>query len=85
LVESLAGISGVVKVDTASTAAGASSDAVGDRRREHLRLFVDPRDGLLDQVLAVVRSVEGELEHVNLSPPSLEDVYIHLTGKDRLA
>ena len=82
LVASLAAIAGVVKVDTASSAGG---EAVGERRREHLRLFVDPRDGLLDQVLAVVRSVEGELAHVNLSPPSLEDVYIHLTGKDRLA
>jgi len=48
---------------------------------ERLRLFVDPTDGLLDRVLHAVRDGGADLHHVNLSQPSLEDVYIHLTGR----
>ena len=48
---------------------------------ERLRLFVDPADGLLDRVLRVVREGGADLHHVNLAQPSLEDVYIHLTGR----
>jgi ABC-2 type transport system ATP-binding protein len=49
---------------------------------ERLRLFVDSRDGLLDRVLHGVRDGGADLHHVNLGQPSLEDVYIHLTGKE---
>jgi len=49
---------------------------------ERLRLFVDPKDGLLDRVLQAVQSAAGDLDHVSLTQPSLEDVYIHLTGKE---
>jgi ABC-2 type transport system ATP-binding protein len=49
---------------------------------ERLRLFVDPGDGLLDRVLLSVREGGGDLHHVSLTQPSLEDVYIHLTGKE---
>jgi hypothetical protein len=49
---------------------------------ERLRLFVDPGDGLLDRVLHEVRDGGADLHHVNLAEPSLEDVYIHLTGKE---
>jgi ABC-2 type transport system ATP-binding protein len=49
---------------------------------ERLRLFVDPKDGLLDRALQVVQSAAGDLQHVSLTQPSLEDVYIHLTGKE---
>jgi ABC-2 type transport system ATP-binding protein len=49
---------------------------------ERLRLFVDPGDGLLDRVLQAVRAGGGDLRHVSLTAPSLEDVYIHLTGKE---
>jgi len=48
---------------------------------ERLRLFVDPSDGLLDRVLHAVRDGGADLRHVNLAQPSLEDVYIHLTGR----
>ena len=48
---------------------------------ERLRLFVDPADGLLDRVLHAVRDGGADLHHVSLSQPSLEDVYIHLTGR----
>jgi ABC-2 type transport system ATP-binding protein len=49
---------------------------------ERLRLFVDPAGGLLDRVLLAVREGGGDLDHVSLTQPSLEDVYIHLTGKE---
>ncbi|HEY2945931.1 MAG TPA: ABC transporter ATP-binding protein [Vicinamibacteria bacterium] len=49
---------------------------------ERLRLFVDPKDGLLDRVLSAVQGAAGDLQHVSLTQPSLEDVYIHLTGKE---
>ena len=49
---------------------------------ERLRLFVDASDGLLDRVLHAVREQRADLRHVSLNAPSLEDVYIHLTGKE---
>ncbi len=49
---------------------------------ERLRLFVDPADGLLDRVLHAVRDGGADLHHVSLAQPSLEDVYIHLTGRE---
>jgi ABC-2 type transport system ATP-binding protein len=49
---------------------------------QRLRLFVEPRDGLLDRVLGEVRAHGADLHHVSLTQPSLEDVYIHLTGKE---
>jgi ABC-2 type transport system ATP-binding protein len=49
---------------------------------ERLRLFVDPSEGLLDRVLAAVREGSADLRHVSLAQPSLEDVYIHLTGRE---
>ena len=69
--ESLPGVFRVEKVTT-----------VGEDGFERLRLFVDPKDGLLDRVLQVVQGAAGDLQHVSLSQPSLEDVYIHLTGKE---
>jgi len=53
-----------------------------DEGGERLRLFVDPGDGLLDRVLHAVRAGGADLRHVSLTSPSLEDVYIHLTGKE---
>jgi ABC-2 type transport system ATP-binding protein len=53
----------------------------GEDALERLRLFVDPADGLLDRVLHTVRDGGADLHHVNLAQPSLEDVYIHLTGR----
>ncbi len=55
----------------------------GDRDGlERLRLFVDPGNGLLDRVLHSVREAGADLDHVSLTQPSLEDVYVHLTGKE---
>jgi ABC-2 type transport system ATP-binding protein len=56
--------------------------AEDDEDGERLRLFVDPGDGLLDRVLQTVRGEGADLRHVSLTAPSLEDVYIHLTGKE---
>ena len=52
--------------------------AVSDER---LKSDVSPADGLLDRVLHAVRDGGADLHHVNLAQPSLEDVYIHLTGR----
>jgi len=54
----------------------------GEDALERLRLFVDGGDGLLDRVLHAVRDGGADLHHVSLSQPSLEDVYIHFTGRE---
>jgi ABC-2 type transport system ATP-binding protein len=54
----------------------------GEDGTERLRLFVSARDGLLDRVLHEARGAGADVRHVSLTPPSLEDVYIHLTGKE---
>jgi ABC-2 type transport system ATP-binding protein len=71
----LAALPGVLRIERPERASG------GDGL-EHLRLFVEPREGLLDRVLGAVRDGGGDLHHVSLNPPSLEDVYIHLTGRE---
>ncbi len=70
--ESLPGVLNLERVEVAG----------GGDGLERLRLFVDPKDGLLDRVLHGVRDGGADLHHVNLAQPSLEDVYIHLTGKE---
>ena len=67
-------VQGVLNLEAVET--GAEGDGL-----ERLRLFVDPADGLLDRVLHAVRDGGADLHHVNLAQPSLEDVYIHLTGR----
>ena len=47
---------------------------------ERLRLFVE--DGALDRILQEARAAGADVRHVSLQPPSLEDVYIHLTGRE---
>jgi ABC-2 type transport system ATP-binding protein len=71
----LEGLAGVLRVEKVA------SDGREDGF-ERLRLFVDPRNGLLDRVLQAVQGVNGDLHHVSLTQPSLEDVYLHLTGKE---
>jgi ABC-2 type transport system ATP-binding protein len=71
----LSTIAGVIRLETVV------KDGEGEGG-ERLRLFVDPGDGLLDRVLHAVRDGGGLLHHVSLTSPSLEDVYIHLTGKE---
>jgi ABC-2 type transport system ATP-binding protein len=71
----LEALPGVLRVEKVSTAG--QEDGF-----ERLRLFVDPKDGLLDRVLAAVQGATADLQHVSLTQPSLEDVYIHLTGKE---
>jgi len=73
----LSSLSGVMRLEKVEAASDGGSDG-----RERLRLFVDPGGGLLDRVLQAVRESGGDLDHVSLTQPSLEDVYIHLTGKE---
>jgi ABC-2 type transport system ATP-binding protein len=71
----LSALPGVLRVEKVERAEEAEEG-------ERLRLFVDPGDGLLDRVLQLVRANGADLRHVSLNAPSLEDVYIHLTGKE---
>jgi ABC-2 type transport system ATP-binding protein len=71
----LLGLSGVVRAEKVESADAADGT-------ERLRLFVNAGDGLLDRVLGAVREAGADLDHVSLLAPSLEDVYIHLTGKE---
>jgi ABC-2 type transport system ATP-binding protein len=71
----LAAVPGVLRIERVERAAE-------DDGLERLRLFIEPADGLLDRVFRVVRDGGGELRHVSLNAPSLEDVYIHLTGRE---
>jgi ABC-2 type transport system ATP-binding protein len=75
LASRLEGLAGVMRIEKVE--GHAEEEGV-----ERLRLFVDPADGLLDRVLHAVRDGGGDLQHVSLNVPSLEDVYIHLTGKE---
>jgi ABC-2 type transport system ATP-binding protein len=71
----LAALPGVIRIERVERSAE-------DEGLERLRLFIDPADGLLDRVFHAVREGGGELSHVSLNAPSLEDVYIHLTGRE---
>jgi ABC-2 type transport system ATP-binding protein len=73
----LRALPGVLNIEAAEASA---SEAGGDGL-ERLRLFVERGEGLLDRVLGVVRDGGADLHHVSLSQPSLEDVYVHLTGR----
>jgi len=70
----LAALPGVLRIEKITT--------TGEDGFERLRLFVDPKDALLDRVLAAAQAAAADLHHVSLTQPSLEDVYIHLTGKE---
>jgi ABC-2 type transport system ATP-binding protein len=69
----LEGVPGVLRVEPLP---GEGVEEDGER----LRLFVN--DGVLDRVLEEARAGGADLRHVSLQPPSLEDVYIHLTGRE---
>jgi ABC-2 type transport system ATP-binding protein len=68
-------IAGVVRVE----ALGAVG---GDGGGERLRLYVDAPSGIVDRVIQAARHEAACVDHVSLSAPSLEDVYLHLTGKE---
>jgi ABC-2 type transport system ATP-binding protein len=71
----LASLPGVLRIERVERSAE-------DEGLERLRLFIEPAEGLLDSVFRAVRDGGGELKHVSLNAPSLEDVYIHLTGRE---
>ncbi len=69
----LSAVRGVARVETVE---------VENDDLERIRLFVAEREGLLDRVFAEARTQGADVHHVSLTSPSLEDVYIHLTGKE---
>ena len=50
--------------------------------KECLRVFVESPDGVAEHVLRTLRESGAEVRHVSLAAPSLEDVYIQLTGRE---
>jgi ABC-2 type transport system ATP-binding protein len=70
-------VEGVIRHEEVASDGDAPDDGL-----QRLRLFVEPRDGVLDDILHRVRERKAVLHHVSLTTPSLEDVYIHLTGKE---
>jgi len=78
LIESLGQLAGVRKVEAAPQPAGD-----GEIGQLALRIFADVDPGLL--VAGVVQAVmesEGRLLDLRFAQPSLEDVFIYLTGKE---
>jgi ABC-2 type transport system ATP-binding protein len=73
----LMGLPGVLRVEHLPAEDGGAGGGV-----ERLRLFLEHDEGLLDAVLHAARAHDARLQHLSLTPPSLEDVYIHLTGKE---
>jgi ABC-2 type transport system ATP-binding protein len=75
---SIAGIfsslSGVLRVETIREDGAANL--------ERLRLFLDSADGPVNSVFQVMGEQGAELHHVSLTSPSLEDIYLHVTGKE---
>jgi ABC-2 type transport system ATP-binding protein len=54
----------------------------GATNLECVRLFLDGTDGPVNGILQAMGERGAELHHVSLTSPSLEDVYIHVTGKE---
>jgi ABC-2 type transport system ATP-binding protein len=69
-------IDGVVRVERLAR----SPDSANDH--QSLRVFVDSADGIVERVLQSLRDAGAEVRRFSLTPPSLEDVYLHLTGKE---
>jgi ABC-2 type transport system ATP-binding protein len=60
-------------------APGVAAPATGPR---HFRLFVaGEASPLVSPVVQTLQSLGATLDGVNLGEPSLEDVFIHLTGR----
>jgi ABC-2 type transport system ATP-binding protein len=49
---------------------------------ECVRLFLDGTDGPVNSIFQFIGERGAELHHVSLTSPTLEDVYIHVTGKE---
>jgi len=72
----LGALGGVVRVEPLPRASG------GQNGEECLRVFVESPDGVAEHVLRTLRESGAEVRHVSLAAPSLEDVYIQLTGRE---
>jgi ABC-2 type transport system ATP-binding protein len=72
----LGALGGVVRIEPSVRAADVQD---GD---ECLRVFIDSADGVVEQVLRTLRETGAEVRQVSLTAPSLEDVYLQLTGKE---
>lgn len=53
-----------------------------DIHDEQLRLYMDSSDPDFNKILEWINQLDGELKTISLTTSSLDDVFIHLTGKD---
>ena len=82
--QSLAGVREVRAVDTASK--GALINAVGKCRRSRngtrsVDVYADRGGSLIPEIASVAISVGAELSDVHISEPSLENLFLHHTGR----
>jgi len=68
-------LAGVIRTEELRT-------VVDERGTEHIRIFLESGNGVVDRVIETVRSDGVQLESMSLISPTLEDVYIHLTGRE---
>jgi len=77
----LSKLAGVERVEHVPAAAGAGAPSI-DGVPEHFRLFVaGEAAALVSPVVQTLESLDAALDGVSLGEPSLEDVFIHLTGR----
>jgi ABC-2 type transport system ATP-binding protein len=78
LLEALRTLPGVIKVDEVAE----SDEEDGKRGTTLLRLYSEDAGALAVQATQVVTQVNAELRDLHLAHPSLEDVFIYLTGRN---
>ncbi len=78
--DAVAALGGIAGVERAERVGQGRADGAGDVR-VHLALTVDPAT-VVAPVSALLAARGGRLGAVDLGEPSLQDVFIHLTGRD---
>jgi ABC-2 type transport system ATP-binding protein len=73
----LSRLAGVSRVETLE-----ANGCNGHQGAQRLRLFLASADGVVNEVLSVFRREKADLHHFSVLTPSLEDIYIQLTGKE---
>ncbi|HEU5002103.1 MAG TPA: ABC transporter ATP-binding protein [Actinomycetota bacterium] len=78
--EALPGVVRLERLGAAGGAGQASADGAGDA--QHLRLYVEGQTGtLIGPVVAALDGSGAALDGFSAGEPTLEDVFIHLTGR----
>lgn len=78
LLETLRGLPGVSKAEVVPSAEGEEQR----RGMEVFRLYAEDASSLMSHAIAAVTEAGGELRDLHAARPSLEDVFIYLTGRN---